>query len=160
MNLQTICLIGVAAGLACASLGCTRADLVEPDARLFDDASDALGIEMIDAAFWVNGTLRSSRVNLESDSFEFLFVYLQHSGLFIVTLEPNDATIEAGRFVNRQLAFETGGVRVVLESQGGHIFSDAIDRVAHVEFIPGLNIAQAGIDIVGLAQFRSHIPGL
>lgn len=89
-----------------------------------------------------------------------LFVYLRSSGLYIVTSEPTEASVRAGLFTANEIHFSGGRTEIRFRSASSHVFSDAVDRDAWVEFIPGLRIDDVGSAVVGLARERSHIPGL
>lgn len=151
--------------VSCSVLaGCSRPDLTEVDEPEQLAEEQGLGIRFVDAAFRTNGTLRSDRINLESDSFEILFVFLQESGLYIVTIEKTGASVQSGQFIGSELLFSGGRTEIHFQSQGGHVFSDGVDRPAWVEFIPGFDISRPGASVggavVGLARDRSQIPGL
>ena len=144
--------------------GCSRPGLSEFDEPGEFVEEPGLGIRFVSAAFRTNGTLRSDRINLESDSFEMLFVFLPESGLYIVTIEKTDASVQSGQFIGSELLFSAGRTEIHFQSQGGHVFSDGVDRPAWVEFISGFDISRPGASVqgavVGLARDRSQIPGL
>ncbi len=144
--------------------GCSRPDLTEGDDLGVVVDSPALGFHMVDAGFWTNGTLRSDRISLESEDFAILFVYLPESGMYLVTIEKSDASVQSGRFVGSDLVFSGGRTEIRFRSTGGNLFGDGMDRDAWVEFLPGFVVSPSGADIagpiVGLARIRSHVPGL
>lgn len=144
--------------------GCTRPALTEDGGAELVVETTGISFRMVDAGFWTNRTLRSDRIRLESDDFVILFVYLPESGLYLVTVEQSEVSVQSGRFVGSELVFSGGNTEIRFLSEGGHLFTDRVDREAWVEFLPGLIVSPSGASIegpiVGLARLRSHVPGL
>lgn len=144
--------------------GCTRPVLTEDDPNDLQPEGAGLGFNLVEAAFWTNGTLRSDRVSIEAVDFKILFVYLPESGLYIVTLDETDGASQSALFVGNDLVFVGGRTEVRFRSSGGHLFSDRVDREGWVEYLPGANISRPGAPssdvVVGHAMQRSQVPGL
>jgi hypothetical protein len=143
------------------TVGCARPDLSEiedNEAPVFVEPK--LGIEIVNAQFWTNGTLRSDRINLESEDFKMLFVYLRSSGLYIVTVEPTESSVQNAFFTANEVHISGGRTDILFRSTSTHVFSDGLDRDAWVEFIPGIRLEGVPGAVYGLATERSHIPGL
>jgi len=127
------------------------------------DPEIGIRLELVNASFYIDGRLRSNRINLSTTRFVYLFVYIKSKGLYIVSATEAPGTTAAGRFMGTHLTFVVGGTRIQFDNSTGHLLGDGNDRDAWVEYLPDYDLLgpDAGPDeaVVGLARSKETIPG-
>lgn len=121
------------------------------------------GLELLDAHFKINGKLRSDRINLSTDQFVYLFVFVKSRGMYIVSANETENALIAGRFDGSKLTFIVSNTTIEFESRGGNVLDEGPDRSAWVEYLPSYQLlgpdAKPDDAVVGLASSKIQIPG-
>lgn len=157
-------LVSLGALLVLCASGCERPDIVGPERQNFTaKPPTGLSLDLVDASLWINGRLRSDRINLSTDRFVYLFVFVKSSGLYIVSAEQLRGTEAAGRFEGSHLTLLVQGTRIELVRAAGDVLGSGPDRTAWVEFLPGYSLlgpdARPDDVVIGLAARKDLIPG-
>jgi len=152
------------AGLLLALSGCQRPSIVETDPRNYvAPVETGIPLELVDASFFVDGALRSDRINLSTTRFVFLFVFIKSKGLYIVSAAETPGATVSGKFMGSHLAFIAGGTRIQFDNTTGHLLGDQNDRDAWVEYLPNYDLlgpdASPDEAVIGLARSKQTIPG-
>ena len=143
---------------------CERPDIVDPVRRNFVVPKETgPGLELLDARFKINGKLRSDRINLSTDQFVYLFVFVKSRGLYIVSADETDNALIAGRFDGSRLTFIVSNTTIEFENREGDVLDEGPNRSAWVEYFPSYDLlgpdARPDDAVVGLAASKSQIPG-
>lgn len=155
--------MGLVCGLTLSA--CARPDIVGPGRGDFIAPSEAgIGLELSGGLFRVDGVVISNRINLSTERFVYLFVFLKSKGMYIVSAEEMEGGVVSGRFSGTELRFVVNDTRIELEGDGRHLLADNKDRSAWVEYIPDYEDllgpdAQPGNAVLGLAARKNLIPG-
>lgn len=144
--------------------GCERPEIGAPlNGGPGVTSQSGVGLQFVNAFFRVDGILKSDRINLRTDRFAFLFVFIKSRGLYVVSTDQFENAFQSGQFTGARLIFIVDGTRIELETVQSSIFHDQVDRSAWVEHIPDYDLlgpdAKAGDAIVGLAARKNLIPG-
>lgn len=157
---------GIVLAVFCLSVisGCERPDIVDTEGRNFAaQPGDGLSLELVDASFRIDGRLRTERINLSTEQFVFLFVFVKSKGLYIISAEEMSGMGSAGRFDGPRLSIIVAGTVIEFESSAGNLLGREPDRIAWVEYRPDYDLlgpdARPGDAVIGLANRKEMIPG-
>jgi len=145
-------------------LGCERPDIVDPGRGNFVASPESgLSLNLVNASFRLDGRLRSDRINLSTDRFVILFVFVKSKGLYIISADEMDGMQQAGRFAGSRLTVALAGTRIEFEGRNGDLLGYEPDRTAWVQYLRDYDLlgpdAKSDDAVIGLAARKELIPG-
>ncbi len=156
-------LVAVLAGLTLS--GCDSPNpMAIPDGSAREpEAAPTSGLKIENAILTISNLAQTTVTELGADEFNFLFLWVNDLGLFVIGVDGPTFAEEAGSFAGKTLEFSCAGTDVSFVNETRAILNGGENRPALVTFFRNFNMGSSDERppdlVLGVVEVFKQIPG-